>query len=168
MTPTGPRKREADPAFEGTSGVTEKTKPDANLARLKDVRIGRHEGYDRVVFEFEGGVPGYKVEYVEKPVRDCGSGETREVAGEARLMVRIHPAAAHAEKGGATVKDRHRRVQQPSLRQIDQVCDHEGHVDWVLGVESRTPYRVLELTGPPRLVVDVRNATKAAPAEDPG
>jgi hypothetical protein len=112
-----------------------------------------------VVFEFEtGAVPGYKVEYVDKPaVRDCGSGEPREVAGDARLLVHLLPAAAHGEKGGPTVKDRHQRIDQTELRQIDQICDFEGHVEWVLGVASSVPYRVLELSSPPRLVVDVRH-----------
>jgi len=160
-------KKPADPAFEGTSGVTEKKKPDVSLARVKSVRTGQHEGYDRVVFEFEGAsVPGYKVEYVDKPVKDCGSGEPREVAGDARLVVHLLPAAAHTEKGGVTVKDRHRRVEQAALRQIDQICDFEGHVDWVLGVATPAPYRVIELTGPARLVVDVRH--KIGHSDDSG
>ena len=35
-------------------------------------------------------------------------------------------------------------------------CDFEAQVEWVAGLRSRRGFRVLELTQPPRLVVDVR------------
>jgi hypothetical protein len=151
------------PAFEGTAGVTEKKRPDAPQARLAAVRTGEHDGYDRVVFEYEGSaLPGYHVEYVDKPVRRCGSGNATDVAGDAWLMVRMTPAVAHGEKGGATVKAQERRLKLPVLRELEQTCDFEGHVDWVLGVASPGRYRVLELSSPARIVVDVLHRTPRA------
>ena len=45
------------------------------IALLERVAVGRHEGYDRVVFQFRGeGLPGYRVEYVEPPLKEDGSG----------------------------------------------------------------------------------------------
>ncbi len=39
------------------------------------VRVGRHSGYDRVVWEFPGaGLPTYRVRYVDTPIAD-GSGD---------------------------------------------------------------------------------------------
>jgi hypothetical protein len=146
------------PPFDGTAGITEKKRPDAPQARLKDVRTGEHEGYDRVVFEFEGSaLPGYHVEYVDKPVRRCGSGEPTVVAGDAWLLVRFDPAIAHTDKGKPTVKDRERRLKMPVARELELTCDFEGHVDWVVGVAFPGRYRVLELSGPARVVVDVQH-----------
>ena len=81
------------PALEGastapvawTSAITE-------TALLSDVRVASHEGYDRVVFEFPNGVPGYDVGYVEPPILADGSGEEVPVAGGAALVVRMEPA----------------------------------------------------------------------------
>ncbi len=43
-------------------------------ALLTAVRAARHEGFDRVVFQFSNVLPGYDVRYVRKPVRQDGSG----------------------------------------------------------------------------------------------
>ncbi len=61
-------------------------------ALLSGVRVASHEGYDRVVFEFRNGVPGYDVRYVEPPILADGSGEEVPVAGGAALVVRMEPA----------------------------------------------------------------------------
>ena len=47
---------------------------DTNL--LERVAVGRHEGYDRVVFQFKNALPGYKVEYVQPPLKEDGSGKS--------------------------------------------------------------------------------------------
>jgi hypothetical protein len=135
--------------------ATEKQRPDALIAVLREVRAAGQPGFDRVVFEFEGSaVPGYRVEYVGQPMQ-CGSGEPVEVAGEARLQVRLVPAQAHTEEGEPTVRERERRLDLPVLRELESTCDFEADVTWVLGLASRRPYRVQELSSPARLVIDV-------------
>ena len=48
---------------------------------VTDVRVGGHEGFDRVVYELGGkGTPGWRVEYVDQAVQD-GSGKTIPVSG---------------------------------------------------------------------------------------
>ena len=155
---TATARPEGAPAFEGTAGITEQ-KRDVPQERLSAVRNGEHDGYDRVVFEFEGGtLPGYHVEYVDKPVRRCGSGTEVAVAGDAWLLVRFKPAVAHKDKGGATVKQQEKKLKMDVARELEQTCDFEGQVDWVIGVGSPNRYRVLELSGPARVVVDVLHA----------
>lgn len=144
--------------FMGTAGIVEKTRADLPPATLREVRTALHPGFDRVVFEFAGTeLPGYHLEYIDKPVRQCASGEVVPVAGDGWLQVRLVPAQAHTEAGEATVHERERRLDFPVLRELESTCDFEGHVEWVLGVASPNRYRVLELTAPPRLVVDVRH-----------
>ncbi|QRN96420.1 hypothetical protein JRI60_46680 [Archangium violaceum] len=124
---------------------------------LREVRAARNEGFDRVVFQFDGDqVPGYHVEYVDKPVIKCGSGDPTELAGQGWLQVRIQPAQAHAD-GKATVTERERKPALPVLAELEQTCDFEGEVTWVLGVQHPNKYRVMELHGPTRLVVDVQH-----------
>ncbi|AUX26543.1 hypothetical protein SOCEGT47_071130 [Sorangium cellulosum] len=159
LTPRPPKQVDAAGAdtFEGTAGVTDKPRPDAKPSVLRDVRAAGHEHYDRVVFEFEGDtLPGYHVEYIDRPVRQCGSGEVTEVAGDGWLAVRMTPAAAHTEAGRATIPFRERKLALGVIEELERTCDFEGEVTWVVGVSSPNRYRVLELTRPARLVIDVK------------
>ncbi|HEX6272826.1 MAG TPA: hypothetical protein VFZ53_07300 [Polyangiaceae bacterium] len=144
----------ANEVFTGTVGIVD-VKRERAPSILLAVRAATHAGYDRVVFEFRGGVPGYHLEYVDRPVRDCGAGDPRPIAGDAWLEVRLSPAHAHEENGRPTVPERELRPQLPNVLEIERTCDFEAVVTWVLGVASPKRYRVLELTEPPRLVVDV-------------
>jgi hypothetical protein len=142
--------------FQGTTEPTEKQRAGAPVAVLREVRAAEQPGFDRVVFELDG-MPGYRIGYVDRPAQ-CGSGEPVEVAGEARLQVQLLPAQAHTEAGEPTVRERERRLDLPVVKEIESTCDFEADVTWVLGLASRRPYRVQELAGPPRLVVDVGHA----------
>ncbi|HYO62503.1 MAG TPA: hypothetical protein VER08_02490 [Pyrinomonadaceae bacterium] len=144
--------------FEGTTGVTEKTREGVAPAVLRSVRTARHGAFERVVFEFDGDAPppGYRVEYAERPVRRCGSGRAVSVAGRSRLLVRLRPAQAHTEAGRPTVTQRERRLRLGALREMKLICDFEADVEVVFGLTSAKRYRVLELTNPTRLVVDIR------------
>lgn len=145
-------------SFEGTAGIVEKKRPDVGVAVLRNVRAASQPGFDRVVFEFEGSVlPGYHVEYVDRPVIQCGSGEPVEVAGDGWLQVRMTPAQAHTEAGEPTVGERERRLALPVVKELQSTCDFEADVTWVLGVASPNRYRVQELSNPARLIVDVRH-----------
>ncbi|MBA2379226.1 MAG: hypothetical protein H0V76_06600, partial [Blastocatellia bacterium] len=73
-----------DAEFEGTAGIIEKKNPNVTeVATLREVRSARHETYDRIVFEFAGSeMPTYHIEYIDKPVRACGSGDVVPLAGD--------------------------------------------------------------------------------------
>ncbi len=161
--PAPPAREEAPPV--APAGDPEPTAPwtigkveashDGQAAVLGDVRTGRHEGYDRVVFELDR-IPSYAVEYVDKPVTQCGSGDVVPVAGDAWLEVRLTSAAAHTDAGEPTVKDRERKLDLGVARELESTCDFEGHVTWVLGVSHPGKFRVFELADPARLVIDVQ------------
>jgi len=141
---------------EWTAGVVDVRRDVAGAALLTGARTARNEGFDRVVFEFAGGsLPSYHVEYVDRPVRQCGSGDTVPVEGDAWLSVRLEPANAHDEEGRPTVQERTSLPDLPTLLQFTLICDFEAQVEWILGVGSPNRYRVIELREPTRLVVDV-------------
>ncbi|HET9529314.1 MAG TPA: hypothetical protein VFQ92_03110 [Blastocatellia bacterium] len=144
--------------FEGTAGIVAKPKEGIRPVVLTEVRTARHMNFDRVVFEFSGDtLPGYHVEYIDRPVRRCGSGEVVNIAGDGWLLVRLVPAQAHTEAGEATVKDRRRVLGYSIVKELESICDFEAHVEWVLGVSSPNRYRVIELSSPARLVLDVKH-----------
>lgn len=144
--------------FEGTAGITDQ-KPEAKgVAVLREVRTGQHDGYDRVAFEFEGAeLPGYHIEYIDKPVRACGSGKAVDLKGDGWLEIRFQPAAAHTEDGKPTIENRERVPNYTIVKELKLTCDFEADVTWVLGAASPNKYRVLELKNPTRLAVDIKH-----------
>ncbi|HEX2222955.1 MAG TPA: hypothetical protein VHN15_01980 [Thermoanaerobaculia bacterium] len=148
----------APEGFEGTLDITEKEAPiSPGSATLLEVRTAPHPGFDRIVFEFQDGpLPGYRVEYLAETAEQCGSGDEVRTEGGGQMLVRFHTAQAHTEDGKPSVAERERRPGLPVLKEAKLMCDFEGYVDWVLGVSTRKPYRVMELSEPPRLIVDVR------------
>jgi len=146
------------PPHQGTVGIVDEPSPTGRVATLVGVETGRHPTFDRIVFTFAGAdPPGYHLEYVDRPVRRCGSGEPVELPGDGWLEVRLEPAAAHDEEGRPTVGERRLEPAHPMVREAVLTCDFEAVVTWVLAVESPNRYRVLELEEPSRLAVDVRH-----------
>lgn len=144
--------------FDGTAEIVEKKRSTMEPALLKEVRTGRHENFDRIVFQFAGpDVPGYHVEYIDKPVRQCGSGAEVPLGGDGFLLVRLQPANAHDENGKSTIVQRELNSNLPVIRESKLICDFEADVQWILGVSRPNRYRVLELLNPARLVVDVKH-----------
>jgi len=142
--------------FKGTDGITEKKQLNLKPVILKDVRTGVHGNFDRIVFEFGGDVvPGYRIEYIEKPARDCGAGEVVPISTNGILLIAIQPAQAHSESGVPTIANRQQAPGLPVLKEMKLICDFEADVQWLLGVASTNNYRVLELSNPARLVIDV-------------
>lgn len=140
-----------------TAGIIDQAQSDAPVSKLVAVRTTTHEDFDRVVFEFDKRVPGYHIEYIDQPIRKCGSGKVTQMAGDGWLEVRLSQAKAHTSEGQSTVAERERILNLPVLSELELTCDFEGVVTWVVGVESPNRYRVRELRAPPRLVIDIRH-----------
>jgi hypothetical protein len=120
---------------------------------LTEVRYAGHpeDGYDRIVFNFEGGLPGYSIRYVDE-VRSDPSDRLLSVPGNRYLLIVLTPMQAHRDDGSATVTGVH-RAGLPMLTSYAVAGDFEGHVSIALGLEGRTGYRVGELPG--RVYIDV-------------
>jgi hypothetical protein len=153
-----PSPARAPATFQGTAGSTDVERSVPGVVTLQAVRSGRHDGFDRVVFEFDGDfVPGYHIEYIDRPVRACGSGHVVELPGDAWLEIRMPTVRAHTEAGEATIQNRQRRPNLPVVKGLALTCDFEAVVTWALGVSTPNPYRVVELADPPRIALDVRH-----------
>ncbi|HEX6373855.1 MAG TPA: hypothetical protein VF006_33310 [Longimicrobium sp.] len=148
-----------DPATqqEWTARATDRVRTVPLPVTLRDVRVGVNQGFDRVVLEFLGsGVPGYRVEYVDRPVHQCGSGDPVAVAGDAWLAITLRGTQAHTDQGAATIQQRERRLQMPVVKELEFACDFEGVVEIVLGVSRPNRYRITELQNPTRLIIDIQ------------
>ena len=131
------------------------------LGLLTDVRLGTHEGYERIVFEFlPGSRPGYRVRFVRPPIVEDASGMEVDVDGEAFLSIRIEPASGFDLTGdlGEVYTGPTRIDGDGTVEELVRTGDFEAVLNWVAGLEERAPFRVMRLAGPPRIVVDVRTA----------
>jgi len=147
-----------DTVFAGTTEPIHRTRTAPPVAVLSDVRAAAHGEYDRVVFESASEpLPGYHIEYASGPVYQCGSGDEVNVAAAARLVVRLDPAQAHDDRGSVTIAERQRTLALPIVKELVIICDFEAQVVWVAGLAARAPYRLTELSDPPRLVLDMRH-----------
>jgi len=132
-------------AFAGSTSPVS-TPPGGPARDLKAVRVGAHEGSDRVVFEFDGAVPGYSVKYVERPIIADASGEEVTVKGDAVLEVRFEPANAHTagqRVSGAGV-----------IEEVVKTGDFEAVVHYAVGVKSKAAFHAFVSEGT-KLVIDI-------------
>ncbi|MFL5946452.1 MAG: hypothetical protein ACJ74D_00410 [Gaiellaceae bacterium] len=133
----------------------------AAIALLERVAVGRHEGYDRVVFQFRGeGLPGYRVQYMEPPLKEDGSGNVVQVDGNAFVVVRMEPASGfdlNTGEGELVYKGPKRVPGASVVQEVVRMGDFEAVLTWAVGLEEKVDFRVSTLSSPSRLVVDFRN-----------
>jgi hypothetical protein len=124
---------------------------------LVEVRVGRHPGYDRIVFQFAGPIPRYRVEPVTALYED-GTGDPVWPGSRNLLEIGFDPAQAHDDGGNVTLTVAERRAvpDLPVLRQYRLTGDFEGVVTYGLRLgRGRPNLHVVELANPNRLVVDL-------------
>ena len=143
--------------FEGGRDPVEEEGPAVPpVAILYDVRTGCHDTYDRIVFDFSDNQPGYRVEYVEPPISQDGSGEPLDIAGEAFLYVRFYVAQAHDDAGNSTYTGpREITPDLEAISEMEMAGDFEGYVTWGIGLPEELDFRVTALEDPYRVVIDI-------------
>lgn len=126
-----------------------------SIAVLESVRVGHHPDFDRIVFQFSGTPPEHKIEYIDRPVRACGSGDVVPFPGDAWLSIQFQPANAHTDEGKPSIANRDMTIVNRNLKQLKLICDFEAVVEWIAAVGSPGKFKVLELKEPTRVVVDI-------------
>jgi hypothetical protein len=138
---------------------TEQASADAQVT-VRDIRTGRHDGFDRVVLEVGGtGTPGWDVRYVDQ-ASSQGSGEPVEVAGQAVLQVTI-TGAGYPYDTGVTEFAGPNPLPGAGTRTVTEVAfdaTFEGTTVAFVGTTARAPFRVYALSNPTRVVLEVRDA----------
>ncbi len=123
---------------------------------IKAVRSATHPecGYDRLVLDFTGPVPGYTIKYVSQVIADP-SGKTIKVPGQRYLLITLRPAQAHTGAGTSTVSRQVQGLSSSGLAGWALAGDFEGVASLAVGLHASTTIRVGELPG--RLYIDVKD-----------
>jgi hypothetical protein len=130
-------------------------------ATVYDIRTAHHDGYDRLVIAFPTAstMPEYQLtrQATATFVRDA-SGQPVTLDGSAgiRAVLRnadITPGAPTDVKPGL-----------PAIREVAQIGNFERVVSYGVGLANPACFRVFELSGPTRLVIDVQTAANAPSA----
>jgi hypothetical protein len=130
-------------------------------ATVYDLRVAHHDGYDRLVIGFptSNAMPQYQLtqQATAHFVRDA-SGQPVVLSGSAgiRLVIRNADIVSGAP---SDVKPN-----LPAIREIAQIGNFERVVSYGVGLATPACFRVLELTGPTRLVIDVQTPADATAA----
>ena len=131
--------------------------PGGQLPVLAAIRTGVHSGFDRLVLEFNGGVPAYTVRYVRSVTEDPRGGNVP-LKGTAFLQVVLPSATLNDSfQGGHRAYTGPQRVTPdlPAIKEVAVAGDFEAVLTFGVGVAKVLPFRVTPMTGPFRLVIDV-------------
>ena len=123
---------------------------------LTAIRSAHHPGFDRIVFEFQGGLPAQRsARYVSQVVADP-SGKPLLIVGNGKLLVRFSAATGHNEAGMVTYGATKRTFNMPNLIQYKNAGDFEAVLSFGVGVARVAPFHMFTLTSPDRVVIDLK------------
>jgi hypothetical protein len=127
-------------------------------AQISDVRVGTHDGYDRVTFQFAAGIPQTVVEGVLPPFFADPSGQSIEVKGTVFLKVIMNGGTRFSPDGSLSyVGSINFLPGFPQLVQLREGGDFEAVSNWYIGLNGGGCYRVMTLMSPARLVIDIEH-----------
>ena len=133
----------------------------SETSAVRTVRAARQKGFDRVVFEFDGPVPNYDIQYLKSSFYEGEGGRRRiRIAGSRFMQVTLSQIPVD-EKQINFIEAKNfipkGRLRLPAVAQIEQREFFEGVFDFVIGVKGTKLFRVTELTNPARLVIDFKH-----------
>lgn len=158
---SSPKPKHTTPAPQKPSCATMKGgrfDPDSNYvgAQLVDVRVGSHDTYDRVTFEFSGqdAVPPYEIRTVTTPTED-GSGKPLSMLGSTYAEIVFQHASGYDLYYQPTYQGPTDFVPRfQALAEVREAGDFERVLSWAFGLNHSACWHVLELDNPVRLAVD--------------
>ncbi len=142
-------------ALAGLAPAASATGP-AGVPRLVEIRAAHHPGFDRVVFEFKGGLPELRTPRwsTSAPTLDP-SGLPSHVQGNAFLGL-VFDNATGWNLSGSTYGPSRRAYDLPNVAHLVVVGDYEAIMEVSIGVMARTDVlRATALHSPSRWVIDI-------------
>jgi hypothetical protein len=141
---------------------------EGSVAQLVDVRVGAHDSYDRVTFEFappsDGryfGLPPYQIKGAIPPITQDASGEPVAVDGT-KFAVMVVQGASGVDITAEGLKitydgPKEFRPGYESLAEATQTGDFEAVLSWAFGLNQSSCWTVHELKSPLRLAIDFQH-----------
>ncbi|OIR45073.1 hypothetical protein [Corynebacterium sp. NML120713] len=123
---------------------------------LQDVRVGSHETYDRVVFEFSGdGLPGYRIQYTDKALQQA-SGHELAVSGNDILEVLIEGTPMdRLPSNPDLISAGPYQLATGNVAGITNGGTFENQSQFFIGLDRQRSFEATVLESPTRLVIDV-------------
>jgi hypothetical protein len=155
MTPTSPQGTVYGPVWPLEPRTLSAAPGLTSAPVLKAIRTGRHDTYDRLVFDFSGRYGTVRVSYVPI-VHEDPSDQTVPLLGNAFMQVIVDSAYA----GWAGQKPAYTGPQSvtpgyTALKQVTISGDFENMLSFGIGVDRVAGFQVMRMTGPDRLVIDI-------------
>src|SRR5438128_6193061 len=130
-------------------------------ATVYDIRIAHHDGYDRLVIGFptSNTMPQYQL------TRQATSTFLRDASGQPVTLdgsAGIRAVLRNADIAPGAPTDL--KPELPAIREVAQIGNFERVVSYGVGLATPACFRVLELSGPTRLVIDVETPADAPAA----
>lgn len=132
-------------------------------AQLTAIRVAHDPGFDRLVFEFGPapapaagafGLPRWSVAVTSSFIATSGRPVT--VDGNADFQVLFQGASTvDPNTGRQTFTNTDIHPALPLIRNVKLIDDFERVMSWGVGLERLVCPKISELTGPPRLVLDL-------------
>jgi hypothetical protein len=130
--------------------------------QLVAVRAASHAGFDRVVWQFKGGLPATRLTKFVPTLPGDASGLPIRIAGDAILQVTMFDADAHDPNTGTPTAPARLVVGLPNVIEVVRSGDFEAHVTYGVGLAKRQAFRLFTLTNPSRVVLDIRKDYRQA------
>jgi hypothetical protein len=126
---------------------------------VTDVRVGTHDGFDRVAIELAGdGSVGWFTDLGPTAYED-GSGEVIDVAGGAVLTIWLNAVAFPPELPDPSIRWDGDRLRAPSstgvLTEVVDSVVFEGQHQLFIGLAEPVPYRMVRYEDPQVVVIDL-------------
>jgi hypothetical protein len=126
-------------------------------AQITDVRVGTHAGYDRVVIEFDQGIPPFTLGEATPPLLADPSGLEMDVEGDAFWSLVLQGGTRVALDGSMSYDGPTDFTPAfPALAEMVEAGDFEAVSSWYIGLHEGSCARVLTLADPSRLVIDIQ------------
>lgn len=132
---------------------------DGSGLTVTDVRVGTHDGFDRVTVEIAGDAEvGWFASWTDEPIED-GSGQVAEVEGDAYLTVAARGMALPADRPDDVTAWDGQTVTAPDgapvLVEVVEGVLFEGQQQLFVGATEEVPFRLERLEDPQRIVIDL-------------
>ncbi len=130
--------------------------PKLGAGPVTNIRAGRHDCFDRLVFDINGPAASFTAKYVDAVYED-GSGELVPLRGGAFLLI-VVIADSYRSYVPKDQTDVVNVAGWQTFRQVAFAGNFESHYSLGLGVRARLPFRVFTLDSPgggSRVIVDV-------------
>ena len=138
-----------------SAGISRLNEKNAKPAFLKEVRVAKNKGFDRIVFEFTGDLPHFTVGYVKPPITGSGENEIK-VSGKYFVEITFHSLTFPEDENYKYEKIKKANLKLPVVSELQEIEWFEGVRPFAAGLKAKKDFRVTQLTNPTRLVVDFK------------